>query len=137
MQMKAEVTKAKMGVIDGTVEPKQFHVGDVVEGALAKEAIAGKWGKEIEARQPPAKQPAKDNASGEKSGAGGAGAVQTPGNASDAKPVDIPAAWKTLKAPDLIALAKAVSGADVADVAAAQKIIVDEAAKRAAAATKA
>lgn len=41
--MKAKVTKAFMGVPDGSIYPIQFNPGDEVEGDLAREVIAAGW----------------------------------------------------------------------------------------------
>ena len=40
----AKVTKAMLGVPDTTCVPIMLHVGDVVEGDLAREAHQGGWG---------------------------------------------------------------------------------------------
>lgn len=41
--MKARVIKEFTGALDGEHYPKRFHVGDVIDGSLAKVAIGEKW----------------------------------------------------------------------------------------------
>jgi hypothetical protein len=117
--MDATVIKEMRGVVDGTVEPRLFKVGDVVSGALAKEGIAGGWASDEV--QPKATKSTKQPTG------------KTQQTEQKEPVVEIPDAWKTLKGPDLVALAKSISGADVADAMAAQTIIAAEVAKRAAA----
>ena len=44
--IKAKVTKAFDGVPDGAVYPKSWEPGDIVEGDLARVAVAEGWAKE-------------------------------------------------------------------------------------------
>ena len=41
--MKARVIKAFMGVPDGALHPQQFDVSELVEGDLARVAVAEGW----------------------------------------------------------------------------------------------
>jgi hypothetical protein len=52
--MKAVVTRPFDGAVDGTIYPRRFAVGDVVEGDLARVAVAEKWAAEDEGAAPPA-----------------------------------------------------------------------------------
>lgn len=115
--MRATVTVAFKGVPDKEVYPKAYAPGDVVEGDLAREAIAGGFATEGDVVAPqPAPKPQPE--------------LLQP-QSLPVTAVDIPSDWKTLKADQIIALAQAVSGPDVADIAAAQSVIEAELAARA------
>lgn len=47
--MKAKVVKPFAGVPDGAVYPRNFAIGDELEGELAKVAIANDWATELAA----------------------------------------------------------------------------------------
>ena len=51
--MKAKVVKPFEGVRDGELYPRRFEVADVVEGDLARVAIAEGWAAPAEERDPP------------------------------------------------------------------------------------
>lgn len=119
--MPVKVTKSFRGVPDGEAYPRTYQVGDEVTGDLAAVALKEKW---AVSDQSAAKEPVKPVAP--------APQVKAPVPDAPATAVQIPADWKTMKAPALVDLAKSL-GSDAADAASAQKFIIDEVAKRAAA----
>ena len=104
--MKAVVTKPFDGAIDGTIYPKHFKAGDVVEGDLARVAVEQGWAVEGEI---------------------------APEGSKPASPVEIPKLWDTFNAADSVALARAL-GADegIKTKAAAVEFIAAEVDRRAA-----
>ncbi|MDO8974337.1 hypothetical protein [Reyranella sp.] len=54
--MKAKVIKAFMGAPDGALHPRQFEVSELVEGDLARVAVAEGWAEALGAA-PMAQEP--------------------------------------------------------------------------------
>jgi len=121
--VRAKVTKAFPGVKDGEIYPTQFEVGAEVVGDLARVAIAEGWASaEKVAVAPPAPAQPPVVASPP--------AAAAPVTEEKVAVTVIPADWKSFKLPQLKALAETLSGAPVADAAAAKQIIESELARR-------
>lgn len=103
--MKATVIKEFDGAPDGTIYPKHFVPGDVIDGDLARVAVENKWAEE--------------------------GVKDAKKKAADGGPVTIPEGWEKLNAADSVALAQRL-GADetVRTKATAVDFIKGEIAKR-------
>lgn len=57
IKTRAEVTEAFPGAKDGEVYPQDFKIGDVIEGDLARAAVASGKAKEIAAESAPEPAP--------------------------------------------------------------------------------
>lgn len=104
--MKVRITKEFHGVENGTLHPRLYVVGEIVEGRLADVALAEGWGDELKTRERP----------------------------TLTGPIEIPDAWREFNAADTVALAAALGAVDIKTKAPAIEYIEAEIERRAAAA---
>lgn len=135
--MRAKVTKSFPGVKDGEVYPKIQNEGDIIEGDLARVAVAEKWAVEVDASDAEVKEQPADNTQPTQNGAKGGRkggkpkAEDTTKPADDGKPaVEIPHDWKTLTSDELKDLAKKLVDGEITDDDSAAAAIEAEIAKR-------
>ena len=61
--MKAKVIKAFVGAPDGALHPRQFDVSELVEGDLARVAVAEGWAESLDAAPTEQEPPRRRSAS--------------------------------------------------------------------------